>query len=370
MALREDRLDRIAAGKTRLWQVNLRLSQCVNCLILLVTVPFISWQRWTFWASGVAAAIAVSAVWAFARWMSPREQRLARHMAALARRRRTCAHCGYCIRDLQHAQCPECGERFDPTDTRHELRAETVRMYSSRGRLISAAIVVGVLFWVSALAQGRGWIDHLAFAGALLAAFFGLHVFWKHQARAAEHKTEESGPGAASRLDSQGSVALPPLPTCGDCGETLCDVDTRPPAACPGCQRPLTRGDVFVRPDVRRLSDPRVTSLQLRSLILRWVFLVSVCGGLVVMIAAGPALGRRAAASLGAQMLLPAFGLGVAVWVTVLALVFRGSARRLQRRMRLLFALITPVCPQCGVDVSETPVGEDCSACSAHLGAA
>jgi len=364
MALREDRVDRIAAGKTRLWQINLRLSQCVNCFILLVTVPFISWQQWTYWSSGVAAVLSVSAVWMFARWMSPREQRLARHMAALARRRRSCVHCGYCIRGLEHAQCPECGERFDPADTRHELRAETVRMYSSRSRLMSAVVVVGVLFWVSALAQGRGWIEHLAFAGALLVAFFGLHVFWKHQARAQERKAKAVEPSTSTSPAKPGALGV--LPTCGECGETLCDVDTPPPSTCPGCRRPLTQGDVFVRPDVRRLSDPRVTSLQLQSLILRWVFLVSVCGGLVVMVATGPALIRRAATSLNAPMLLPAFGLGVVIWVTGLALILRGAARKLQRRMRRLFAQIAPTCKRCDADVSEVLVGERCPACSVH----
>lgn len=360
MALREDRVDRIAAGKARLWQANLRLSQCVNCLILLVTVPFISWQAWAYWASGVSAVLAVSAVWAFARWMSPREQRLARHMAVLARRRRSCVHCGYCIRDLEYAQCPECGERFDPNDRRHELRAETVRMYSSRSRLISAAVVVGVLFWVSALAQGRGWVEHVGFAGALLLAFFGLHVFWTRQARAVERLAvvPPPEPGAS------GLGMMPSLPTCEDCGERLCDVDAPPPAVCPGCGRSLTWGEVFTRPDVRRLSDPRVTSLQLQSMLLRWVFLVSLCGGLVVMISAGPVMLRRVATSLGVSMLLPAFGLGVLVWVTGLALAFRGAARGLQRRMRLLFAQIAPACGRCGADVSETPVGEACPACA------
>ncbi len=117
--LREARMDRIEAGKRRLWRGQLRLTQLVNGLIFCSAMLFMVWQRWAFWAAGGAAMYTAAGMWAFARWMAPREQRLRRHMVCLARRRRSCVSCGYRLCDLQHGRCPECGTDFDPNDTRH-----------------------------------------------------------------------------------------------------------------------------------------------------------------------------------------------------------------------------------------------------------
>ncbi|MFQ5495220.1 MAG: hypothetical protein ACE5EX_07540 [Phycisphaerae bacterium] len=346
MSLREARLDRIEAGKARLWRAQLRLTQVVNGLILGAAVPFVIWQDWAYWAAAVAAAWTVTGMWGFARWMGPREQRLRRHMVALARWRRRCVRCGYRLRDLTQPRCPECGAGFDFADTRRFLGAATLHRYSARARMISAVVIVAVLFWVSALARGAAWPWHVSLALGLAAAFHGLHLFWRFQA------------GRDCRTAGQ-----PPVPQCVDCGHMLRAPRAGPPNVCPGCDRRLTYGEVFIRPDARRLTDARLVSIQYRSLVLRWVFLVAVCGGLTVLVHLDPRMFRSASFGRGRSMLFVSLGLPVLFWVAGSAVLFRHLARRLQQRLRLLFAQIAPTCPRCETDLSPVPVGDACPRC-------
>lgn len=346
-ALREARVDRIEAGKRKLWRGHLRLTQLVNGPIFCSAMLFMVWQRWTFWAAGAAAMYTVAGMWAFARWMTPREQRLRRHMVCLARRRRSCVSCGYRLCDLQHGRCPECGTDFDPNDTRHVLRAETLRMYSSLARNISAIVIVHVMFWVAATVQGCSWMVSAGLATSLLTAFHLLHWSWIKQARSRDGASDL--PSSVSR--------------CPGCGAKLCDLDEPAPSTCHQCARPLTYGDVFIRPDVRRLWDRRITSLQYRSLMLRWAFLVLVCGGLSALVSLDTGLLRRMSLGMGRSMLFATLGVPLLVWVIGWTLAFRIFAQRLRRRLRLLFAQIRPTCRRCETDLSSLSVGSPCPTC-------
>ena len=347
--LREARLDRIETGKHRLWQSQLRLTQVVHGLLFCSAALFMLWQRWTFWAAGVAAVYAAAGMWAFARWMTPREQQLRRHMVCLAKRRRCCVSCGYRLCDLQGARCPECGVAFDPNDVRHVLRAETLKMYSSLARSISAIVIVHVMFWVAATVQGCSWTVLVGLAASLVVAFNLLHWIWIRPSR------QRNG-AAGSPLSG---------PRCSGCGAKLCDLNEPAPTVCCRCARRLTHGDVFIRPDVRRHWDRRITSVQYRSLMLRWGFLVLVCGGLSALVNLNAGLLRTMSLGMGPFMLFATLGIPFLMWVVGWTLAFRAVARRFRRRIALLFAQINPTCRRCETDLSRVPVGSPCPACRA-----
>lgn len=328
-ALREARLDIISDGKSRLWRINLRLSELVNGLALCLPLPVMVYQRWSTGSAAAAAAFAVCGMWVFACWMRPREERLRRHMAFLARRRRPCAYCGYLLSGIDAARCPECGAPFDAADTRHILTPDAVQMYSHRARTISAVVIVAVLFWVSALAQGAGIAVHLALAALLLAAFHAMHILWTIQAVRQQARNEAAG-------------NTPPLPLCPDCGETVVAPRQRPPARCPACLRTLTPAESFIRPDARRPADPRLLRLQYLSLLLRFAFLLAVCGGLTALVHLDERLLSRLSLGLGRKALFFTLGIPVLTWVIVTTMLFRVAAARLYRRMRLLFAQVHP----------------------------
>lgn len=360
-ARREVRLDRIQAGKTTLWRINLRLSQLANGIILCLAAIFMVWQDWAWWATGLAAVFTVTGMWTCARWMNPRELRLCRHMACLARRRRTCAQCGYRLHDLVNHQCPECGLSFAPNDTRHVLTRETVRLYSARARMVSTVVIVCVLFWVSALAQGESWPVNVGLALASLAAFYGLHLFWKYQAGTDMGRSE-------SEMEMHEPGGFPQRFRCPDCNRNLGSVQGGASTICPGCDRRLTYGDIFIRPDVRRLSDRRITSLQFQSLILRWIFLFFVCGGLTTFVYLQDTM-LSFAAPLGQSRstLLVTLGLPVLAWVAISTFLFRHLAAKLQRRLRLLFTQIHPACSRCHTDVSKQQISQPCPACGHRI---
>jgi len=337
--LRETRLDRIAEGKSRLWKNSLRLSQLANGLILAVAILFLIWRGWALWAAFVAAAYTVVAMWVFARWMGRREQQLCRHIAYLAKHRRTCPNCDYALHDLVSRRCPECGTPFDPDDTRHILRSETVRLYSSQARAISGITIVFVLVWVSGMVQREAWWVHLLLFLGLLVAFHGLYFLWHLENRS------------------------PSNPRCTECGAVLCECRGILPASCPECDRALTYGAVFIRPDVRFLSDRRIGSVQYRSLMMRWVFLLAVCGGLTVLTHIDMIQLARLVFGGGQTMSVLSAVLLVLVWVVVSTAVFRNRAKSLHRRLKRLVSRISPTCGHCDGDLSEVPVGQACPGC-------
>ncbi len=327
--LREARLDRVAAGKSRLWHINLRLSELVNGLALCLPLPWMIHRQWSTFAAATSATFAVGGMWIFARWMRPREERLRRHMAFLACRRRPCAWCGYVLNGIDANRCPECGSTFDAADTRHILSPDAVQMYSHRARMISAVVIVGVLFWVSAIAQGADRVIHVALAGGLLFAFHIMHLVWCAQARRQEarHAADDN---------------LPPLPACPGCAATIAVCWKPPPTACPECQRPLSPVDTFIRPDARRPTDPRILRLQYLSLMARWMFLIAVCGGLTVLVHLDQRLLYQLTFGAGKTALFFSLGIPVLAWVVLTTVLFRVAASRLYRRMRLLFAQVQP----------------------------
>ncbi len=349
-AIREARLDRIQAGKTRLWQGGLRIAQVVNGAVVGVAFFSLYSLGWSLRATVVASLVTVAVMWGFARLMAPRERRLRRHMVCLAQRRRGCVQCGYLLRDLIEHRCPECGLAFDPADHRHILTEKTLHRYSARARLISAVAIVAVLFWIATMAQGGAWIHHLLIAAGLLAAYYGMHRYWIDQARREETGGERVGPA------------------CPSCGMALAQAGGLLPSPCAGCGHRLTLGDVFVRPDPHRLADRRVVAIQCHSLVLRWCFLVSVCAGLTLVALNHTVLLRLA----------PVLGIGrageftaivgpVLFWAIGVMQIFVVFARRLQRRLRMMFAVVRPMCPRCEAGVSDVRVGEACPKCSRRI---
>lgn len=354
--LREHRLDLIEAGKKRLWLKSLRATQLVSFVCISGSVFFIMWQAWAFWAAGIAALFACGSMWAFAKGMGPREERLRRFMVAIGKRRRVCAACGYRLHEQGQPRCPECGADFDPSDDRHILAQETVKLYSSRARVASVVNIVFVLFWVCALARRDGWLVHAGLAGASLVTFFALFGFWNRQ---------------VTRQRSGG--ARPHTPRCVGCERELYPASVGPPASagpladiadkCPGCGQPLTYGEVFIRPDIRYLPDRRTDSLQWTVLFLRWVFLAATFGGLAVIVeyrTVLPSLPTFGSGGAGAIL-----GLMVPVLAWVFGLVFAAKhlISPLHRRMKLIFSQVVPHCRHCQGRLTEVPVGRPCPGC-------
>jgi predicted RNA-binding Zn-ribbon protein involved in translation (DUF1610 family) len=368
-ALRETRLDKIAASKRKLWINSLRLTQLVNLVLITGSVLFIMWQSWSYRATALAALFASSGMWLFARRMAPQEERLRRLMVSLARRRRACVICGYLLRDLTGNKCPECGTDFDPHDDRHVLAAETLHLVSSRARSVSALVIVFAMFWMSALVQGSPWPVHVAIALALLVAFHLLHAFWIWQARRMQpplaHRHVPTCPGcqaALSPVDRSGRSE--PRPS-GSGARVKSGGDL--PKACPTCSQPLTYADVFIRPDARRLADRRARRLQYHTLLLRWVFLMLMFAGLACLVAFGGALLRIPTFGLGRAGFILRLTIPVLFWVTLVAVPFRYLGKRLHRRSKLLSAQIGPECPRCRAALSSQAVGHPCPGCGRDI---
>ncbi len=361
-ALREARLDAIAEGKSRLWRIHLRVSQVVNSLVFGLALGLVFRLNWTYWAAGAAAIVSVGGSWAFARWMAPRERRLRRHLVCLARHRRCCVHCGYRLRDLESCRCPECGLQFDPNDTRHVLTPESLQTYSSRARSVSAVAGTAVLIWVAMLANGAPWASQVVLALSLLAAFHGLHLYWLAQSRARETR---GGPEAAPETGPRSAGG--PF-CCAVCNGPLVSDSSGRGLCCPTCGRQAKLGEVFVRPAPQRPTDRRLVSIQYRSLLLRWAFLITICGGLTLVVrqiqAIAPVL---ASLGLGRLGVFGGMTMIVLVWSMGVMGAFAGLARRLQQRLRLLCSAIRPVCPRCAADVSEAAVGGRCPKCSRRI---
>lgn len=350
-ALREARLDRIEHGKNIVWRNSLRWTQLANILLTIASALFIIWQDWAYWAAALAATGAGTGMWLFARRMAPREERLRRLLVSLARRRRACVVCGYLIRDLASCTCPECGTAFDPQDDRHILTQQTLQLLSSRGRQVAAVAIVFVLFSMTELARpGAGWFVHLGLAIGLGVAFHCLRVRWGRQDRAAE---PPGGSGDAS--------------CCPACRAGVPADTATPPEACPHCARRLTYADVFVRPSVKRLGDQRARRLFDRLLMVRYTFLVALFIGLVGLIEAGGVIGRIPILGFGGPALMLKCAFPVLLWVVTLAATFRFLARRLRRRLKLLFAQIAPECLACGAALAEQPVGLPCPSCGRNI---
>lgn len=342
-SVRESRIDRIQNGKTRLWRFDLRISQLAYGALMGVSISFVAWWGWTMWAGAVAAAVAVAGMWAIARRMAPHEERLRRHLAALARRRRSCLQCNYQLRGLDSQRCPECGLRFDPRDERHILGQQVLHTFSQRARQTSVVIIVFVIFWVCAMANGGIRTAHAALAFGLLAALHTLHTLWNREARRSETAT----------------VA----PACPGCRAELDPTKPRMPSTCPNCDRPLIYSDVFIRPDSRRLTDRRVIHIQHQALLLRWIFICAICGGATALVRLDSVARQLIAFAPSGPLALVVLAVPVLLYVVPVALLFQHFARKQQRKLKTLFARLDLQCPRCNVDISHLPVGDPCPNC-------
>ena len=182
---RERRIDRIEAGKSAHWRTDLRISQSANVLILVVAGGFLMWRDWSWTALAPACIFAVGGMWAVALRMRPREARLCRHMMFLARHRRRCAMCRYCIQGIDSDRCPECGFEFDIKDNRHLLIPWLAKTYSRQGRQVGAIAIVAVMIGMTLITHRATWQFFSLWSLGLLLACHALYVAWMQSASSA-----------------------------------------------------------------------------------------------------------------------------------------------------------------------------------------
>lgn len=290
-ALRRQRIDAIEHGKSRYWTFNLRMTELVNFALLVPAILFLWYHEWAWWALVPACATAVGGMWVFARRMRPREVRLCRHMVFIARHRRRCAKCRYCIQGLPGPCCPECGFAFDPNDDRHLLIPIVNRMYSHQGRQVAAAAIAAGMMAIVLLAKGADWRWHVGWSLALLAVLHALFAIWVVQARRQQREFEQAG------------------------------------------VRPFSD-----RPDPRRPADWRIQRLQYAGVLLRWGMLTAICGGLAVLVNLDTSVLRVLSFGGGANMLVVTLGVPVLAYVLGVGVLMRYFVSRLMGRMRVMFA--------------------------------
>lgn len=346
----DDRLNLLIEGKDRLWKRDLRISELVNVVIISAASAFVMSQRWAAWSVAVASISAVVCMWAFARTMTPREERLRRLMRVIARRRRLCVGCGYRLVDAGRGRCrcPECGAAYDAADTRHLLGQELLHAFSARGRVIAGIVIVYVLIWLALVAQGAGLAAHGGLSFALLAALEVMHRGFVRRGR-----LSAVAPANRTELTHECGARLP--------------VDYCLPTDCPACERMLTFGEIFVLPDPANLADRRILALVHSAMLLRWVFITLICGGLAAFLQLDDVLVRRLSLSLGWTGSIISLAIPMLAWVAGLGIALRTRVHRNFAALRRLVSQLAPTCPGCNRDLSAIRVGPRCSDCHARI---
>ena len=345
----DDRLNLLIEGKDRLWKRDLRISELVNVIIISGASALVMSQRWAWWAVAVASISAVACMWAFARMMTPREERLRRLMRVIARRRRLCTGCGYRLieTDRGRSRCPECGAAYESGDTRHLLGQELLHAFSARGRAIAALVIVYVLIWLALVARGSGMMAQGCLSMGLFAAFEIIHrVFIRR-----------------GRFNAGNVRRVRPTHVCGV--ELSCRGGL--PRNCPACERMLTFGEIFVRPDPANLADRRILHLLHQATLLRWTVITLICGGLAAFLQCDDVLVRRLAFSLGWSGSIISLAIPMLIWVVGLGLFLRTQVHRNFAALKRLAGQLSPMCPGCNRDLSDVRVGPCCPDCHARI---
>jgi len=344
----DDRLNFLIECKDRLWRRDLRISELINVTIISGASAFVMSQRWAWWAVAVASISAVACMWAFARQMTPREERLRRLMRVIARRRRLCVGCGYRLTGQGRTRCPECGTAYDAGDTRHLLGQELLHAFSSRGRAMAGIVIVYVLIWLALVARGGGIAAQGWLSLALLAT---MEIMHRAFVRTGRLNVERHGE---------------PSPAAHDCGAEWTLAEGLP-TDCPACERMVTFGEIFVLPDPSNLADRRILGLLHRATLLRWVFITLICGGLAVFLQFDDVLVRRMSLSLGWTGSLISLSIPMLLWVIGLGVALRTRVHRNFAALKQLVSQLVPTCPGCNRDLSAVRVGTRCPDCHARI---
>lgn len=283
--LRADRLDYLEAAKSKIWKNDLRLSELAYFTLLIPALAAMWWFKWSWPVCLIASVYAVIGMLAFSTWMVPRERRLIRHMMFLARHRRRCIDCRYVIQDVERHLCPECGKAFNPQDQRHLMLPLINQLYSQQARRIAAVAIPMMLVEITLIAGGASVALHTAAAAGFLLAFhcvFGL-TYWE-----------------ARRDTSTG--------------------------------RPWSS----LRQMLAATGFSRLLRLQYSGLLLRWAFLVSLCGGLAAILQINVATLERLGIANTPFGVYGGIGTPALVWLGLVIFGYRHLMVTLHSRMRRL----------------------------------
>lgn len=283
--LRAERLDFLEASKSKIWKNDLRLSELAYFSLLIPALAAMWWFAWSWPVCLIASVYAVIGMLAFSTWMVPRERRLIRHMMFLARHRRRCIDCRYVIQDVERAVCPECGKAFDPHDERHLMLPLINQLYSQQARRIAAVAIPMMLVEITLIASGASVALHVAAAASFLFAFHGVFglTCWD------------------ARRDANG-----------------------------------TRPWQLLRQRLSTNAFRRLLGLQYAGLILRWAFLVSLCGGLAAILQINTATLERLGIANTPLGVYGGIGTPALVWMGVVIFGYRQLMVVLHARMRHL----------------------------------
>lgn len=150
------------------------------------------------------------------------------------------------------------------------------------------------------------------------------------------------------------------------CGAELTFRD-RLPTDCPACERMLTFGEIFVLPDPANLADRRILSLLHSALLLRWMFITLICGGLAAFLQLDDVLVRRLSLTLGWTGSIISLSIPMLVWVVGLGIALRTRVHRNFAALKRLVSQLVPTCPGCQRDLSAIRVGPRCPECHSRI---
>ncbi len=283
--LRAERLDYLEASKSKIWKNDLRLSELAYFALLIPALAAMWWFAWSWPVCLIASVYAVIGMLAFSTWMVPRERRLVRHMMFLARHRRRCIDCRYVIQNVERPLCPECGKPFDPHDERHLMLPLINQLYSQQARRIAAVAIPMMLVEITLIAGGASVALHIATAASFLIAFHGVFglIYWE------------------ARRDIS-------------------------------AERPWQ----LLRRMLAASGFNRLLRLQYSGLLLRWAFLVSLCGGLAAILQINVATLERLGIANTPLGVYGGIGTPALVWLGLVIFGYRHLMVTLHSRMRRL----------------------------------
>ena len=332
LVLRAERLDHLEASKSTIWKNDLRLSELAYFALLTPALGAMWWSAWSWSMCLMASIYSIVGMLAFSTWMVPRERRLIKHMMFLARYRRRCIDCRYVVQDSPRGQCPECGKAFDPNDQRHLMLPLINQLYSQQARRIATVAIPMILVEITLIARSAPLAGHAWAAAGFLVAFhaiFGL-TWWgaRKSDEVMKGIAEGNRPFQQWQLIERGAIAsFSPMhnTTKSDSVHAVSPTATR-------LQAPWSALRGKLRPEC----FTSLLKLQYTGLLLRWVFLVALCGGLAAILRLDPATLKSLGIATTPLGLYGGIGVPALVWMALVIFGHRQLMLGLHGRMRRL----------------------------------